>query len=90
MQLSYTKEEWHQFVIMYIRDYLTTNNSFLDDKQLSDYDDAPWLYFLQEMTKRGVLAKLMSVKSEDNIKIFSDEKRMRNNINKTGHVVIIS
>ena len=65
MQLSYTKEEWHQFVIMYIRDYLTTNNSFLDDKQLSDYDDAPWLYFLQEMAKRGVLAKLMSVKSEE-------------------------
>jgi len=90
MQLSYTKEEWHQFLIIYIRDYLSDNNKFLVQENISDYDDAPWLYFLDELQKKGVLSKLMSVKNQDNIKIFSDEKRMKPLIDKKGKVVIIS
>ncbi len=88
MQLSYTKEEFHQFIIIYIREYLLQGRGYTD-LDIGD-DAAPWLYFIDELHKKGILSKLMQVKSQDDLVIQTDQKRIKGNIESTDRVIVLS
>lgn len=91
MQKTYTRNEFHNFIIYYIRDNVKKSQNLLNDNQdKSEYDEASWLYFLNKLEDKGVYSDLMSLKSRDDLKIRSDSQLMDNLIRSKNKMTLLS
>jgi len=69
MQDLYTKDEFDEFIIQYIRESLKDKRKYM---LVENYEDDKWGYFLKLLNSRGMGGILNSLRSNDNLKIRTD------------------
>ena len=75
MQNSYTKEQFDEFIIQYIRESLKDKRLYeFVGNSIDEYNDNKWNYFLKILNSRGILGKLIALKSKDSLNITNDVK----------------
>jgi hypothetical protein len=71
MQTIFTKDEFDEFIIQYIRESLKNKRDYI---LVEEYEDDKWGYFLKLLNSRGIEGQLNSRKQYDNLKIRTDVK----------------
>jgi len=71
MQDLYTKNEFDEFIIQYIRESLKDKQKYM---LVDNYEDDKWGYFLKLLYLRGMSGVLNSLKSKDDLRIRTDVK----------------